>query len=193
MVNIELLINEHQNTISSINSLIPLIEAVAQEITSCLQKGGKIILMGNGGSAADAQHLAAEFVGRFQQERQAYSAIALTTDTSVLTAVANDYGYEEVFARQIEGLCKTGDIVVGMSTSGNSSNVLKALVLANSLGALTVGFAGNQDGGELQKLAKYCLTVPSMVTARIQEAHMLIGHVLCAWVETALTGRKHDV
>lgn len=193
MVNISALIREHQQVITSLDDLIPEIERVGQEMTTCLKNGGKLIFMGNGGSAADAQHLAAEFIGRFQKDRKPYRAIALTTDTSILTAVANDYGYDEVFSRQIEGLCDPGDIVVGMSTSGNSPNVVKSISLANRLGAVTVGFAGQRYGGELAQQARYCLIVPSMVTARIQEAHMLAGHILCEWVETELTGGKGDV
>jgi D-sedoheptulose 7-phosphate isomerase len=193
MVNIESLIKEHQNVISSLTDLIPVVERVGREMVTCLQNGGKIIFMGNGGSAADAQHLAAEFVGKFQKERKAYRAISLTTDTSILTAVANDYGYDEIFARQIDGLCKPGDVVVGMSTSGNSPNVIKGIGLANKIGALTVGFAGHTHGGQLEKQARYCVTIPSMVTARIQEAHILIGHILCEWVETELTGGSTDV
>lgn len=186
------LIEEHQKVINSLTPLIPSIEIVGNQMVSCLRSGGKIIFMGNGGSAADAQHLAAEFVGRFQQDRKAFAAIALTTDTSVLTAVANDYGFEEVFVRQIEGLYNPGDVAVGISTSGSSPNVLKAIEFVNNSGGVTVGFSGKEGGGRLQKITDYCLTVPSQVTARIQEAHILIGHILCELVEDDLTGGEND-
>lgn len=189
MVNIAALIEDHRQAISTIVPLIPKIEEIGREIMTALGKGGKIFFIGNGGSAADAQHLAAELMGRFQREREPYAALALTTDTSVLTAIANDYGYDTVFARQIRGLCRPEDVVVGISTSGNSANIVEAMQTANNLGAITVGLAG-RDGGELQRIAKYCLTVPVSVTARIQEAHIFIGHVLCELVETRLTKEK---
>lgn len=138
--------------------------------------------MGNGGSAADSQHLAAELVGRYKRERRGLASLALTTDTSALTAVGNDYGYDRVFARQIEALCTAKDAVVGISTSGNSANVLEGVRKANELGAFTLGLAGG-SGGKLAELADKCLTVPSRSTARVQEAHILIGHILCDWLE----------
>jgi len=192
MVDIASLIEEHQYTISTVGFLIPIIEKVGQEMISCLRHGGKILFMGNGGSAADAQHLAAELIGRFQHEREAYAALALTTDTSVLTAIGNDYGYKNIFSRQIQGLCKPEDVVVGISTSGNSPNIIAALHIAKSIGAVTVGLSG-KDGGELRNTADYCLTIPHQVTARIQEAHIFIGHVLCDWVEQGLMKEDEDV
>jgi D-sedoheptulose 7-phosphate isomerase len=145
--------------------------------------------MGNGGSAADSQHLAAELVGRYTRERQGLPSIALTTDTSILTAVANDYGYEQIFARQIDAHCRPGDVVIGISTSGNSPNVLRALELANERGAVTIGMTGG-DGGALRPLVRHCLVVPSRNTARIQEGHILIGHLLCDWVEADLVADR---
>jgi D-sedoheptulose 7-phosphate isomerase len=142
--------------------------------------------MGNGGSAADSQHLAAEFVGRFQLQRGALPAIALTTDTSILTAVANDYGYDSVFERQVEALVVPGDVVVGLSTSGTSPNVVKGVRRAREIGACTVGFTG-ESGGELAKHCDYCLKVGSGKAARIQEGHILLGHTLCEIVEEALS------
>lgn len=192
MVNIESLIENHCYTISTIIPLIPKIEQIGREIVSSLKKGGKIFFLGNGGSAGDAQHLAAELIGRFQRERKPYAALALTTDTSVLTAIANDYGYDHVFARQLRGLCRSEDLVVGISTSGNSPNIIEAIRVARGLGAVTVGLAG-RDGGELQRIADYCLTIPVPVTARIQEGHIFIGHVLCDIVESTLSQEKEDV
>lgn len=192
MVDIASLIEEHRHTISTLGFLIPIIEKVGQEMISCLRHGGKVLFMGNGGSAADAQHLAAELIGRFQHEREAYAALALTTDTSVLTAIGNDYGYQNIFSRQIQGLCKPEDVVVGISTSGNSPNIIAALHIAKSIGAVTVVLSG-KDGGELRNIADYCLTIPHQVTARIQEAHIFIGHVLCDWVEQGLMKEDEDV
>ncbi len=142
--------------------------------------------LGNGGSAADAQHLAAELVGRFRADRPAWRSAALTTKPSLLTAVANDYGFETVFARQVEGLCGDGDVVIGISTSGTSPNVVEAMRTASRLGAHTVGLTG-RNGGELAGAVDRCLRVPSEDTARIQEAHILLGHLLCECVERRLT------
>ena len=147
-----------------------------------IMKGNKIFFMGNGGSAADAQHLAAEFVGRFEKERPGLPAIALTTDTSILTAVGNDYGFGQVFSRQIAALARPGDVVVGISTSGNSVNVVQAIAEAKEVGAVTVGLTG-ESGGQLAELCDLCIKVPSHSTARIQEAHILIGHIVCALVD----------
>lgn len=186
MTDIDHTINEHLEVVEGIRPLVPALAEVARQMTVCLQSGGKLLFMGNGGSAADSQHLAAEFVGRFSRERGGLAAIALTTDNSILTAVANDYGFERVFSRQIDALCQPGDVVVAISTSGNSANVLEAVRLARERGALTVGFAGG-DGGALRAQAEICLVVPSGVTARVQEAHILMGHILCDRVEEALT------
>jgi D-sedoheptulose 7-phosphate isomerase len=155
---------------------------LASCMIDALENGRKVFFMGNGGSAADAQHLTAELVGRFTRERQGLPAIALTTDTSILTAIANDYGYDQIFSRQIEALAQDGDVVVGISTSGNSPNILKAMEAASNKGCILVGFAGNK-GGKLYENTDLCITVPSLVTARIQEMHILIGHVLCDIVE----------
>lgn len=158
-------------------------------IRDSLRGGGKLLLMGNGGSAADAQHIAAEFVGRFNKERRALPAIALTTDTSALTCIGNDYGFEHIFARQVEALARKGDAVVGISASGNSENVLRALQKANELGAVTIGLLGN-DGGKMKDVVHKAIVVPSDNTARIQEAHITIGHIICEIIEQELTDEK---
>jgi D-sedoheptulose 7-phosphate isomerase len=150
-----------------------------------LRAGRKIMLMGNGGSAADCQHLAAEFTGRFQQERRPLAALALTTDTSALTCIGNDYGFEHVFERQLAGLGQPGDCAVGISTSGSSPNVLRALERARTLGLTTVGLSG-RDGGPMAALCDVCVVVPHPDTARIQEAHIFIGHCWCGMVEQSL-------
>lgn len=155
-----------------------IINDCAEIITQTLLNGKKIILCGNGGSAADAQHLAAEFVGRFETERRAFPAIALTTDTSALTALANDYNFDQVFARQIEALAAEGDCLIAISTSGNSSNVIEAVMKARSLGCKVVGMTG-EKGKKLASLCDACIMVPSDRTARIQEAHITIGHIWC--------------
>jgi D-sedoheptulose 7-phosphate isomerase len=159
-----------------------IVEA-AIAITNCLRSGGKLLFFGNGGSAADAQHLAAEFVGRFVIERRALPAIALTTDSSILTAVGNDYGFDQVFARQIEALGNRNDVAIGISTSGNSPNVLLAMKQAHLKQMKTVGLAG-KDGGALVKDVDIAITVASSNTARIQECHIAVGHLLCELVET---------
>jgi D-sedoheptulose 7-phosphate isomerase len=155
---------------------------LAELMIEALKKNGKVILFGNGGSASDAQHIAAELVGRFKKERAALAAIALTTNTSILTSIANDYGYDIVFARQIEALAQKNDIAVGISTSGKAKNVAAGIKQAKKMGLKTVAFTG-ADGGELAKLADISLIVPSSVTARIQEAHITIGHILCELIE----------
>lgn len=161
------------------------IEAAAFLFVETVLGGGKILLMGNGGSAADAQHIAAELVGRFEKERRGLAAVALTTDSSILTAVANDYSYEELFARQIEALGRPGDLVVGLSTSGNSPNVLRGIRAARALGLKTVGLAG-RDGGWLAREVDAAIVVPSNSTARIQEVHITVAHILCAAVDALL-------
>lgn len=175
-------IADHRRTIDDLDPLVPEIEEVARLLARCLRDGHTVFWLGNGGSAADSQHLAAELVGRFTRERPGLPSVALTTDTSILTAVGNDYGIERVFSRQVEALCRAGDVVVCLSTSGNSPNVLAAVEAARRAGAATVGMTG-RDGGELAGRADRCLRVPATVTARIQEAHILIGHLLCDWVE----------
>ena len=153
-------------------------------ITGCLKKNGKVILFGNGGSASDSQHIAAEFVGRFKKDRSALAAIALTTNTSILTALANDYGYELVFARQIEALGEKNDVAIGISTSGKAKNVVLGIKQAKKMGLKTIALTG-ADGGELTKLTDISLIVPSSVTARIQEAHITVGHIICELIEEA--------
>lgn len=175
-------LQEHLETLRSLQALASQFQMIAEHLSLAIQKGHKICFMGNGGSAADAQHLAAELVGRFQRERRGLPSLAFTTDTSVLTAIANDYGYDQIFARQIESLCQPGDVVVGLSTSGNSPNVLLGIARAKELGLFTVGLAG-KDGGQLARLADQCLTVPSPKAARTQEAHIFIGHCLCEAIE----------
>jgi D-sedoheptulose 7-phosphate isomerase len=164
-----------------------LIAEVAREICSSLEQGRKVLLFGNGGSAADAQHIAAEFVGRFQRERGPFPAIALTTDTSILTAIGNDYGYDQVFARQVRALGRKGDIAVAISTSGNSPNVLLAADAAREIGMITVGLTG-RDGGKLGPKVQYHLNVPHNLSARIQEVHIMIGHILCELADDNLKG-----
>jgi D-sedoheptulose 7-phosphate isomerase len=182
-------IGEHLSVIQALSSQHAVLERIADEMSRAVLEGRKILWCGNGGSAADSQHLAAELVGRFKRERQAIGSIALTTDTSILTAIGNDYGFEKVFQRQIEALCATGDVVVGLSTSGNSQNVCLALEAARKIGAFTAAFTG-EGGGKLAKVAEVTLCVPSMDTARIQEAHTLCGHVVCDFVERCLSERS---
>jgi len=157
----------------------------AQAIIAALAQGSKVMLFGNGGSAADAQHIAAEFIGRFHQERRPLPAIALTTDTSILTAVGNDYGFEQIFARQVQALGRTGDVVIAISTSGRSPNVLAGVQAAKDMGLVTIGLTGG-DGDKLASLVSIPIAVPSRDTPRIQECHITIGHLLCEAVEAAL-------
>ncbi|MBF0178002.1 MAG: D-sedoheptulose 7-phosphate isomerase [Magnetococcales bacterium] len=171
--------------IQGLRGLLPQLTRAAGEMTRAVRGGGKILWMGNGGSAADSQHLAAELVGRFSRERRALASVALTTDTSILTALGNDYGFDTIFARQVEALYRPGDVVIGISTSGNSPNILAGVATARSLGAFTIGFSGH-EGGRLRDAVDLCLTVPARVTARIQEGHILLGHLLCDWVEASV-------
>ncbi|MBN1956502.1 MAG: D-sedoheptulose 7-phosphate isomerase [Anaerolineae bacterium] len=166
---------------------VPLLVELAEVLVSTFQIGGKVFLFGNGGSAADAQHVAAELVNRFLLDRGPLPALALTTDTSTLTAIANDIGFDQVFARQVRALVRAGDVAVGISTSGNSPNVLNGVVAAREQGAVTVGFAG-RDGGRLKELVDICFCAPSTHTPRIQEAHLLAWHAICEVVEQELSG-----
>ncbi|MGH7197491.1 MAG: D-sedoheptulose 7-phosphate isomerase [Candidatus Omnitrophota bacterium] len=166
---------------------VPLIEKAARRVLECLQNGNKVLFFGNGGSASDSQHLAAEIVGRYEKERRGFPSIALTTDTSILTAVGNDYGFDRIFERQIEALGKKGDVAFGLSTSGNSKNVLLGVKKAKALGLFTIGLSG-RNGGELNALADLSIVVPSQKTARIQESHILIGHIICERVDELLHG-----
>ena len=173
------------------NKLAPHIAECAQMLIDTLQAGQKILIMGNGGSAADAQHFAAEMVGRFLLERRALPAIALTTDTSILTAVGNDYGFDDIFKRQVEALAKPDDVLIGISTSGNSKNIKRAFAAGKNLGVKTIGLLG-RDGGEIASLADLDLTVPSLETPRIQEAHLVMIHILCDLVEKGLFSQKSE-
>lgn len=173
--------------LDGLQSQVSSIAEVAEALVAAYRQGGKAFFFGNGGSAADAQHLAAELVGRFAGERRPLPALALTVNTSSLTAIGNDYGFEEVFARQIRALGSPGDIAIGLSTSGRSPNVIRGVEAARERGLVTVGLTG-EGGGILKEKVDYCLCVPSSLTPRIQECHILIGHVLCEIVERELFG-----
>ena len=173
------------------HNLVSPVAECAQILIDALQAGHKILIMGNGGSAADAQHFAAEMVGRFLLERKALPAIALTTDTSILTAVGNDYGFDDVFKRQVEALALPGDVLIGLSTSGNSKNIKRALEVGKDIGAITIGLLG-RDGGEIASISDFNLTVPSTETPRIQEAHLVMIHILCDLVEKGLFSQKSE-
>jgi len=168
-----------------LRSHVGQIKDIADLIIDCLKKGGKVLICGNGGSAADAQHIAAEFIGRFKRDRTALAAVSLTTNTSVLTSLANDYGYDVVFSKQVEALAQKNDILIGISTSGKAKNVALALKQAKKSNIRTVALTGG-DGGELAKLADVSFIVPSGITARIQEAHITVGHIICELVEQML-------
>jgi D-sedoheptulose 7-phosphate isomerase len=179
-------IAEHLAIIRRLAAQHDTFQRAAALVCDCLRRNNKVIWCGNGGSAADAQHLAAELVGHFQRLRSPLPSIALTADSSVLTAIANDFGFEQVFERQIDALCRPGDVVVGLSTSGNSGNVCAALRRAHELDAVTIAMTGG-SGGRMAKLADVCLSAPSNNTARIQETHILLGHMLCEWVDIAMS------
>ena len=183
-MNINTLLDEHIAVAEKMRALIPDIEAAAQLCAAAILRGGKILLAGNGGSAADAQHIAAEFVGRYVKERRGLPAIALTTDTSALTAIGNDYGFERIFSRQIEALGCEGDVFIGISTSGNSPNIVKAVAAAQEKGLKTIVFSG-KNGGILRGGADVSIVVPSEVTARIQEMHIFVGHTICDFIDDA--------
>lgn len=176
-------LKDHQNLIQKvIDTLSGDIDTACKMMVSTLKSGNKVLLAGNGGSAADAQHIAAELSGRFVKERKALPGIALTVDTSALTSIANDYGYEHVFSRQVEAFAQPGDLFIGISTSGNSQGILNALESAQKIGCKTLGFSG-RNGGKMNGLCDLNIIVPSDVTARIQEMHILIGHILCKAVD----------
>jgi len=182
---IDVILNElklHNEVSSKMLSLSNSIELISKVSIETLESKGKIVLFGNGGSAADAQHIAAELVGRYKMDRKGLPAIALTTDTSALTAIANDFGYENIFARQLEALLNKNDLVIGISTSGNSKNVINALDYANELGVKTIGLSGG-DGGVMNEICSHNLVVPSFDTPRIQEMHIFIGHTICHLVD----------
>ncbi|NQV46650.1 MAG: D-sedoheptulose 7-phosphate isomerase [Rhodospirillaceae bacterium] len=178
--------DEHAEVLAATRAALgqPFAKLVAAA-TLAIKRGGKIVFFGNGGSAADAQHLATELVVRFKKDRPPIAAIALTTDTSALTAIGNDFSFEDLFARQVEALVREGDLAIGISTSGNSENVIRALTAANKLGAAAAGLTG-KDGGRMAGLVDPLVAVPSTNTARIQEMHIMIGHMLCAGLENEL-------
>ncbi|MES2349822.1 MAG: D-sedoheptulose 7-phosphate isomerase [Pseudomonadota bacterium] len=166
-------------------ALLASVEAASKACIACIQSGGRVLLAGNGGSAADAQHIAGEFVSRFNFDRPGLSAIALTTDTSILTAIGNDYGYEQLFARQVQAHGSKGDVFIGYSTSGKSPNILKAFEEARARGLVCIGFTGNR-GGPMRELCDHILEVPSSQTPKIQEGHLVLGHILCGLVESTI-------
>ncbi len=165
--------------------LIDTIQKIADEIIKCYKNGGKVLFCGNGGSAADAQHLAAELSGRFYFDRDPLEAEALHVNTSYVTAVANDYSYNDIYSRYVKGVGKKGDVLIGISTSGNSENIVRALNVANDKGMVTIGMTGER-GGKMKEIAHYLLNVPSNDTPRIQESHILLGHIICEIVEAGL-------
>ena len=182
---IEFEFSEHLKTSqATLEYIAGPLEIAANLCIESLQNGGKILIFGNGGSAADAQRIAAELVGRYKVERKGLSAIALTTDTSALTSIGNDYGYNHVFDRQVEALANKGDVAIGISTGGSSSNVISALRLAKEMGCKTIGFSG-RDGGEMNALCDVNLVVPAEDTPRIQEMHIVIGHTVCHLIDLA--------
>lgn len=178
-------LKEHIALFSLMHELDEVVLQVGSLAAQTLQTGGKILICGNGGSASDSQHLAAELTGRFVKDRKPLGAIALTTDTSALTSIANDFAFEEVFARQVMALGRSGDLLLGISTSGNSQNIIRAVEEARVIGIRTVGLLG-RDGGQLRALCDHAIVVPCDVTARIQEAHILIGHTFCGLIEQHL-------
>lgn len=179
----------HARMVDGLDALIPEVRDAAELLARRLDAGATVFWLGNGGSAADSLHFSAELVGRFRRERRPWASLALTADPAALTSIANDYGFEEVFARQLRGLCRSGDVVVAISTSGRSPNVARALATARELEAHTVALTG-ADGGDLPGLADHCLRVPAETTARVQEGHTLVGHLLCDAVEVWLSGEE---
>lgn len=175
-------LENHFKVVQDMKKIMPEVASAGLRVRTALEKGRKILICGNGGSAADSQHMAAEFVGRFVKERQSLPALALTVDTSLLTAVGNDYGFDCVFSRQVEGLGQEGDVLISISTSGNSANVVKAVKTAKEKGLFVIGMTG-ENGGILAKESDLCLAVPSQVTARIQEMHIMIIHMICEIAE----------
>ena len=171
--------------------LVNSLHEIADECISAFRQGNRVLLAGNGGSAADAQHIAAEFVGRYAFDRPGLPAIALSTDTSMLTAIGNDYGFDRIFCRQLEANGRKGDVFIGISTSGSSPNVIAALQRARGLDITTIGLTG-QNGGEIQAHCDYCIQVPSMSTPRIQESHIMLAHIICDLVEETLFGGQDN-
>jgi D-sedoheptulose 7-phosphate isomerase len=184
-VSLDLHLREHLSVMQSVSGLAGQIERAARTIEQTIRGGNKLMFCGNGGSAADSQHLAAEFTGRFVKDRKPLAGLALSTDSSALTCIANDYSFDDVFSRQVVGLGRAGDSLLAISTSGNSKNVIRAVEAARPLDIRTIGLLG-RDGGQLRDLCDLAIVVPSKTTARIQEAHIFIGHTLCAMVEARL-------
>lgn len=182
LVSVHAALAGHRAMLDGLAELAPALESLAVRLRGCLAAGGKVVWLGNGGSAADSQHLASEMVGRFRRERGGLASLALTTDTSILTSVGNDYGFEHIFARQVEALCAPPDVLMAISTSGNSANVIRAVESARRLGIHCVGLLGG-DGGRLRELCDTALVMPARETPRIQEGHMLVGHILCELME----------
>ncbi len=183
---IEKSLNESIGVKSEIlSNSVGTIAEIATIAVDALRDGHSLYFMGNGGSAADAQHISGELVGRYKKDRKSLPVLALTTDTSVLTAISNDFGYEYCFEKQVEAFVKNGDVVFGLSTSGNSTNIINALKLAGKIGAKTIGFTG-RDGGMIKDIVDVCLMVPSSETPRIQECHITVGHILCSIIENEL-------
>lgn len=178
-------LDEHRELFARLDALAPEVQAAGRLMAEALRRGRKIMFCGNGGSAADSQHLAAELTGRFIHDRKPLAAMALSTDSSALTCIGNDYSFAEVFSRQVEGLGQAGDVLVGISTSGRSANVIKAVEAARGRDMQVIGLLG-RDGGALKALSDVAIVVPSPTTARIQEAHILIGHTLCGLIEEQL-------
>jgi D-sedoheptulose 7-phosphate isomerase len=178
-------LDEHRELFAKLAALDRAVEDAGRRIADSLRRGGKVMFCGNGGSAADSQHLAAEFTGRFIKDRRPLAGLALSTDSSALSCIGNDYGFDDVFVRQVEALGRAEDCLVGISTSGNSPNVIRAFEGARQMGITTIGLLG-RDGGKLAGLSNLAITVPSNTTARIQEAHIMIGHTLCGAVEIEL-------
>lgn len=185
-------LSEHLALFSELAAIEAEVNATGVVMANALSAGGKIMLCGNGGSAADSQHIAAELTGRFLHDRAPLAGLALSTDTSALTCIGNDYGFNEVFERQVRGLGRSGDCLVALSTSGNSANVIRAVESANALGITTIGLLG-RDGGKLKALCRHAVVVANPVTARIQEAHIFIGHTWCGIIEQCLFDRQPAV
>ena len=179
------ILDENIKVKEGIKDLAPLIRKISEEIIKAYKNKKKVVLFGNGGSAADAQHIAAEFVGKFYKDREALPSLAFTTNTSSVTATANDYGYDLIFERQVNAFVEEGDIAIGLSTSGNSPNVVKGLERAKAKGAITIGMTGMKENA-IERIADYCLKMPSADTPRIQEGHITVGHIICYLVEKEL-------
>ena len=189
MKEIETAFEQIANNFINLKNKAPVIDAISEIWIDALSNGNKVIFCGNGGSAADSQHLAAELMGRYKVDRDPMAAISLTVDTSALTAIGNDYGYDQVFSRQLKGIGKKGDVLVGISTSGNSRNILDAFTVAKELGIRTVALTG-ESGGAMKSQADLCLNVPSSVTNNIQEMHIACGHLICGIVENHFCSKR---